>query len=391
MAEEEEEDGQLIKIAGLALGLVIMAENLLAIVTVFVNKKLHTTTFVYIANLAVADSLAGVMFMFMYAGGLEFDATHKTIWFLKYGGTVVSLTASLCSLLSVAVDRCLELSTLAIHSHLGDPKRRRRCIAAVTLTWLVAIAIGSAPILGWNCLNDHLCSGTYNGLSRNYLRFVIAFVISILLVIYVLYFLIYHHVQKTAREVAQHMQDVEQNAQLERQTRLQKTLMTVLGVFTICWLPWLVLVFVDCVCDTCNVDEPYDLIIPMIALINSGMNPVIYALRSKEMRSTYCYIICCCGKGRVSRCACCNKRNRRHDSASEDRGSTEASWLSNVMTRLRLRTVSTWTLSQDKGVAGEQLGFDKLAWDDQKNSAKSRENEVVKRQEDEGDLECVSI
>ena len=387
---EEEDDGQLIKIAGLVLGLVIMAENLLVIVTVFVNKKLHTTTYVYIGNLAVADTLAGVMFMFMYAGGLEFDAAHKTIWFLKYGGTVVSLTASLCSLLSVAVDRCLELSTITIHSHLGDPKRRRRCIAAVILTWLVAIVIGSAPILGWNCLNDNLCSGTYNGLSRNYLRFVFAFVLSILLVIYVLYFLIYHHVQKTAREVAQHMQEVEQNAQLERQTRLQKTLMTVLGVFTICWLPWLILVFVDCVCDTCNVDEPYDLIIPMIALINSGMNPVIYALRSKEMRSTYSYIICCCGRGRISRCACCNKRDLRRDSSSEDRGSTETSWLSNVLIRLRLRTASTWTLSQDKGITGEELRFDNLACDAQKNSTTSQENQVVK-QEDRGDLECVSI
>ena len=132
------------------LGLLIMIENLLLIVTVFTNKTFHTTTFVYIANLAVADALAGIMFMFMYAGGLEFDAAHETVWFLKYGGTIVSLTASLCSLLSVAVDRCVELSTLSVHSHLGDPKRRLRCIVAVLLTWLVSMAIGFAPILGWN-------------------------------------------------------------------------------------------------------------------------------------------------------------------------------------------------------------------------------------------------
>ena len=388
MATEEKEDGQFIKIAGLALGLLIMAENLLLIITVFVNKKLHTTTFVYIANLAVADTLAGVMFMFMYAGGLEFDATHKTVWFMKYGGTIVSLIASLCSLLSVAVDRCIELSAIAVHSHLGDPKRRRRCIAAVILTWLVSIAIGSAPILGWNCLSDSYCSGTYNGLSRNYLRFVITFVLTILMIIYVLYFVIYHHVMKTAREVAQHMHEVEQNVQLQRQARLQKTLMTVLGVFTVYWLPWLILILVDCVCETCNVDEPYDLIIPMISLINSGMNPVIYALRSKEMRSTYCYIICCCGRGRESSCACCNRRSRSDSAAS--RRSTETSWLSVVVSRLRLRTMSTVTLSQDKGATGgEELGFEQLACGDQKNAVISQENEVFKHEAE--DLECVAL
>ena len=357
---EEEEDGELIKVAGLALGLLIMIENLLLIVTVFTNKKLHTTTFVYIANLAVADALAGVMFMFMYAGGLEFDAAHKTVWFLKYGGTIVSLTASLCSLLSVAVDRCVELSTLSVHSHLGDPKRRLRCIVAVLLTWLVSMAIGFAPILGWNCLNDGLCSGTYNGLSRNYLRFVIAFEFSILVAIYILYFILYRHVVKTARQVSEHMDNADQNVQIERQARLQKTLMTVLGVFTVCWLPWLILVLVDCVCDTCNVDEPYDLIIPMIALINSGMNPVIYALRSQDIRSTYAYIICCCGRGSFPGCACC-KRESRRDSASEDRGSTSTSWIDSVMSRLRLRAASTMTLSKDNVAAGEVLGIDQLA------------------------------
>ena len=383
---EEEEDGEVIRIAGLALGLLIMAENLLVIITVFVNKKLHTTTFVYIANLAVADTLAGVMFMFLYAGGLEFDAAHKTVWFLKYGGTVVSLSASLCSMLSIAVDRCIELSTITLHSHLGDPKRRRRCIAAVSLTWLVSMAMGSAPILGWNCLHDNLCSGTYNGLSRNYLRFVIAFEASILIVIYILYFVIYHHVQKTARNVAQHMQEVDQGAQLERQARLQKTLMTVLGVFTVCWLPWLILVLVDCVCETCNVDEPYDLIIPIVALINSGMNPVIYALRSKEMRSTYSYIICCCGRGKVISCACCNRHSRR-DSSSDDRRSTENSWLSIVMSRLRLRSGTSVTVSPDKEIQEQELGFDHFAW---KSSAISLENEVFKKPGDE-DFDCTAI
>lgn len=385
--EEEEEDGQLIKIAGLALGSIILLENLLVIITVIKNKKLHTTTYVYIANLAVADALAGVMFMFMYAGGLEFDVAHKTVWFLKYGGTVVSLTASLCSLLSVAVDRCLELSTLSIHSHLGDPKRRRRCMAAVLLTWLVSMAIGSAPILGWNCLNDNLCSGTYNGLSKNYLRFVISLEFSILVVIYILYFIIYRHVVKTARQVSQHMEDADQNMQIERQARLQKTLMTVLGVFTICWFPWLTLVLVDSVCSTCNVDEPYDLVIPMIALINSGMNPVIYAFRSKEMRSTYAYIICCCGRGAFPSCACC-KRETRRDSSSEDRRSTDTSWLDSLMSRLRLRTSSTMTLSKDNAATGEVLGFDQLEGASQRYSI-SQENEVFKPEI--GDIECVSI
>lgn len=385
---EEEEDGQLIKIAGLTLGSFIMIENLLVIITIFTNKKLHTTTYVYIANLAVADALAGVMFMFMYAGGLEFDAAHKTVWFLKYGGTVVSLTASLCSLLSVAVDRCVELSTLSVHSHLGDPKRRRRCIAAVLLTWLVSMAIGSAPILGWNCLNDALCSGTYNGLSRNYLRFVTAFEFIILVVIYILYFVIYRHVVKTARQVSRHMEDADWKVQIERQARLQKTLMTVLGVFTICWLPWLILVLVDCVCDTCNVDEPYDLVIPIIALINSGMNPIIYAFRSKEMRSTYAYVICCCGRGRFPRCACCSRQSRR-DSSSEDYRVTDTSWLDTFMSRLRLRTTSTMTLSKDNVPTGEVLGFDQLAGTDQRYSATKENNEVFKPEN--GEMDCISI
>lgn len=281
----------LLKVVGIIIGLGIIVGNFLLLLTVAINKQYHTITFTFIVNLAVADMLAGAIFIFIFVGGLELQIEHKTTWFLRYGGTILTLTASGCGSLATVVDRYIEISSLTVQSQLANPRRVRRCIISISLSWVTALGLSLAPVLGWNCLDDERCSGNYNGLSHNYLRSAIAFEFCISIATHVVYVLIYRFVQASAKRGAQQVGNVDLQIHLWRKTPyLKKTaLVLVLGAFITTWLPFLILIFVNCVFAHCVLDDPLDLVIPFAALLNSVMNPVVYALRNKESRGIYLF------------------------------------------------------------------------------------------------------
>ncbi|XP_061185752.1 dopamine receptor 2-like [Saccostrea echinata] len=80
-----------------------------------------------------------------------------------------------------------------------------------------------------------------------------------------------------------------------REQKAAKTLGIVVGVFILCWVPFFVFNILEGIChDTCLTHK--DILFPLftwLGYINSGMNPIIYALSMKDFRRAFGKIIFC--------------------------------------------------------------------------------------------------
>lgn len=90
-------------------------------------------------------------------------------------------------------------------------------------------------------------------------------------------------------------------SKLAKEQKAAKTLGIVVGVFILCWLPFFVLNVILGICGTECVYSP-EIIFPIFTwfgYINSGVNPIIYALSMRDFRRAFGRIVfCCCPKYR---------------------------------------------------------------------------------------------
>ncbi|XP_053678013.1 octopamine receptor Oamb-like [Anopheles nili] len=85
-------------------------------------------------------------------------------------------------------------------------------------------------------------------------------------------------------------------AQVKRfrmETKAAKTLAIIVGLFVLCWLPFFTMYLVRPFCDDC-INELLFSIVFWIGYCNSAINPMIYALFSKDFRFAFKRIICRC-------------------------------------------------------------------------------------------------
>ncbi|KAM5238056.1 sphingosine 1-phosphate receptor 2 [Ctenodactylus gundi] len=249
-----------------------VAENLLVLVAVARNSKFHSAMYLFLGNLAASDLLAGVAFIAntLMSGPVTLGLTPVQ-WFAREGSAFIALSASVFSLLAIAIERHVAIAKVKVY---GSDKSCRMLLL-IGASWLISLGLGGLPILGWNCLGRlEACSTVLPLYTKHYVLCVVAIFSAILSAIVALYIRIYCVVRASHAELAG-----------PQTLSLLKTVTIVLGVFIVCWLPAFSILLLDYACPVRHCPVLYKAhYFFAFATLNSLLNPVIYTWRSRDLR-----------------------------------------------------------------------------------------------------------
>ncbi|NXC35044.1 S1PR4 protein, partial [Campylorhamphus procurvoides] len=285
--QPEEEGMGLGRTAFVIISCLIILENLVVLLAILRCLRARRWVYSCIASITVSDLLAGIAYLsnLCLSGKKTFQLSPQ-LWFLREGILFIALAASTFSLLVTAIERYSAMVRPIAENEASKTLRLRSLIISC---WLLAFILGLLPLLGWNCLCDFsACSVLLPLYSKNYILFSVVMFSIILLGIIGLYISIFQLVQASSKQTSS-------RHSRKRSLRLLKTVLMILGAFIICWSPLFVLLLFDVFCETKSCTHLHSLDWTLaLALLNSGVNPIIYSLRSVEVRRAVGNLLCCC-------------------------------------------------------------------------------------------------
>lgn len=209
---------------GLTLSVIVSLANVMVMVAVFMNHRFHFPIYYLLGNMAAADLFAGIAYAnLMLNTGPWTSRLTKQQWYIRGALIDISLTASVASLLAVAVERHQTIITMQLHSTMT-----RRRVALLTLSiWAVSISMGLVPSTIWNCECDlRDCSTVAPIYSRRFLVFWAGLNLLTFLIMVAMYARILVYVRYRSRYASQHTSDM-RNSQTV--IKLMRTISMVLG------------------------------------------------------------------------------------------------------------------------------------------------------------------
>lgn len=266
------------------LGAISLLENILVIVAIAKNKNLHSPMYFFICSLAVADMLVSVSngsetIAIILLNGTDANAQSFTMNIDNVIDSVIcgSLLASICSLLAIAVDRYFTIFYALQYHNIMTVKRVGIILSCI---WAACTVAGILFII-------------YSDSSV-----VIICLISVFLTMLALMASLYVHMFLMARLHMKRIAVLPGTGTIRQGANMKGaiTLTILIGVFVVCWAPFFLhLIFYIscpqnpyCVCFMSH----FNLYL-ILLMCNSIIDPLIYALRSPELRNTFKEIICC--------------------------------------------------------------------------------------------------
>ncbi|XP_068195544.1 cannabinoid receptor type 1B-like [Antennarius striatus] len=299
-----------IVILALTLGTFTVLENLMVLCVILHSQTLRSRpSYHFIGSLAVADLIGSIIFVYSF---LDFHVLHRkdspSIFLFKLAGVIASFTASVGSLFLTAIDRYISIHRPMAYKRIVT---KTKAIIAFSIMWTISIVFSLLPLMGWNCKRlNSVCSDIFPLIDQNYLMIWIGITTALVLfIIYAYIFILWkshHHAVRMLSRSSQRSVIVYTAEGTKVQTvrpeqarmdlRLAKTLVLILVALIICWGPLLAIMVYDLFGKVNDVIKTVFAFCSMLCLLNSTVNPVIYAMRSKDLRRAFINICHMCRK-----------------------------------------------------------------------------------------------
>ncbi|XP_068582460.1 cannabinoid receptor type 1B-like [Cebidichthys violaceus] len=297
-----------VAILALTLGTFTVLENLMVLCVILHSQTLRSRpSYHFIGSLAVADLIGSIIFVYSF---LDFHVLHRkdspNIFLFKLAGVIASFTASVGSLFLTAIDRYISIHRPMAYKRIVT---KTKAVIAFSVMWAISIVFSLLPLLGWNCKRlNSVCSDIFPLIDQKYLMFWIGMTsILVLFIIYAYMFILWkshHHAVRMLSRSSQRSVIVYTAEGTKVQTvrpeqarmdlRLAKTLVLILVALIICWGPLLAIMVYDLFGKVNDFIKTVFAFCSMLTLLNSTVNPVIYAMRSKDLRRAFLNICHLC-------------------------------------------------------------------------------------------------
>ena len=312
----------------------IVMGNATLIVVICLYKKLHTTTNVFITNLAVGDLLLATAVI-----PFDFDKLLRGYFAFNAQVCEFSNTAFFLSLLASAVN--LSIMTFErfcairfpLQHRAGQIFTKKRNIAILVCSWLYITITASLPVMGWRSNRTMIVMGKclfFFELEYAVFLLVVNFIFPLLFIVVMNIWILYiarkgletrliarknsrpddrmilrknsgcdQHLMKSRPGKSFRFVTLRRQSSTtvnEANSKATKIIAMLVGVFAACWLPYIINIAVNIICRGCS---PPALTIATMLMVftNSAINPILYGMYKpqilaalKEMSAKVCNV-----------------------------------------------------------------------------------------------------
>ncbi|XP_030294484.1 adenosine receptor A2b [Sparus aurata] len=303
-----------------AIAVLSISGNILVCWAVAINTTLKNATNYFLVSLAVADILVGCLaipFAITISLGIKLDF-YGCLFLACF--VLVLTQSSIFSLLAIAIDRYLAVKIPLRYKELMTGKTAREIIA---ILWILSFIIGLIPFFGWN-LRHRYCRNSSSGGDNSTdtgpmdgpkaggdliwsckrecyfesvvdMRYMVYFnffvcVLPPLLIMLGIYLKIFTVARKQLRQIELKCVgngDSHHHGLLQKEIRAAKSLSIIVGLFAICWLPVHILNCLTLFYEQLDKSEIVMYMAIIMSHANSAVNPIIYAYRIQDFRTTF--------------------------------------------------------------------------------------------------------